>query len=115
MRRKRRKAELTKVKRNRHGFRGMPPPPRFSLGDLPDDAMLTDKEVAAVLRKCIITVQSWRKDPNHRLAWQTLPDGFVRYRVSTLRNYLADGQPRPPVGARVTDGRHDDRYLARGE
>ena len=36
--------------RDRHGFRGTPPPAKFSLAELPDDALLTEQETAAVGR-----------------------------------------------------------------
>jgi hypothetical protein len=96
----RRKAELStstnkpEQTRDRHGFRGVPPPPTFSLGALADDCLLTEFEVAAVLRVSTNSVEGWRRQPNHALAWEVLPGGFVRYRAGHIRRYLTMGSPR---------------------
>lgn len=37
-------------KRDRHGDRGVPPPPAFALADVPADSLLTEAEVAGLLR-----------------------------------------------------------------
>lgn len=80
--------------RDRHGFRGTPPPPPFSLAALPDDALLSEIDVAAILRMSSNTVASWRSQPAHPLRWFTLPNGFVRYQVSDIRAFLAMGRSR---------------------
>ena len=66
----RRKAELStstnkpEQTRDRHGFRGVPPPPTFSLTALADDCLLTEFEVAAVLRVSTNSMGGWRRQPN---------------------------------------------------
>jgi hypothetical protein len=82
-------------RRDRHGFRGVPPvPTNFSLASLADDALLTEVEVAAVLRVSTNTLGGWRQQPNHALQWLTLPNGFVRYEASAIRAFLALGRSR---------------------
>jgi hypothetical protein len=83
-----------KPDRDRHGFRGVPPPATFSLEDLPDEALLKELEVAAVLRNAPPTLQDWRQQPDHPLEWLSLPGGFVRYTAGAVRRYIAGGAPR---------------------
>jgi DNA-binding transcriptional regulator YdaS (Cro superfamily) len=78
--------------RERHGFRGVPPPSDFSLAALPDDALLTGYQVGALIQVSTNTIQSWRRQPDHPLEWEALPNGLVRYRAGTLRAYLALGR-----------------------
>jgi len=83
--------------RNRHGDRTVPPPPTFSLSDLPDDGLLTERDVAAIGRWAVITVNGWRYQRRpHGLKWITIPGGQIRYLVRDLRAYLASGAPRAP-------------------
>ena len=92
-------------KRDRHGFRGTPPPLTFSLAALPDDALLDELEVAAHLRISTNTVASWRQQPAHPLKWLALPNGFVRYMAGSLKQFLRSGKPRkrkPPPAPAVT-------------
>jgi DNA-binding transcriptional regulator YdaS (Cro superfamily) len=88
-------------RRERHGFRGTPPPADFSLADLADGALLTEFQVGALIQVSTNTIQSWRRQPDHPLAWATLPNGFVRYRAGALRNYLALGRRRRKPIARA--------------
>ena len=81
-------------KRDRHGFRGVPPPPLFDLDELADSTLLTELDVAAILRISSNTVGSWRQQRDHPLQWRALPNGFVRYRVADIRAFLASGKPR---------------------
>jgi hypothetical protein len=81
-------------RRDRHGFRGVPPPPLFSLADLADDAMVTKAEAAGWLRVAKSTVDGWREQPNHPLKWLELPGGFVRTTAGNIRKYIAAGAPR---------------------
>ena len=76
-------------KRDRHGFRGTPPPASFSLQALPDDAQLTEHEVAAVGRWSTNTVAAWRRQPDHPLRWELVAGRFVRYRAGDLKTYMA--------------------------
>jgi hypothetical protein len=80
----------------------VPPPATFSLATLPDDALLTTIEVAAVLRGSTNTLDVWRTDPDHPLQWISLPSGFVRYTAGALRAYLALGRRRVKKPALVT-------------
>jgi phage terminase Nu1 subunit (DNA packaging protein) len=63
---------------------------------LPDDALLTQREVAAVLRVAVSTVETWRRR-GHPLKWATVGGGLVRYRAGDLREFLASTtKPRQP-------------------
>jgi len=76
-------------KRDRHGFRGTPPPASFSLAELPDDAQLTEAEVAAIGRWSTNTVASWRRQPDHPLRWELVAGKYVRYRAGDLKTFIA--------------------------
>ena len=88
-------------KRDRHGFRGTPPPPLFDFDALPGGTLLNDHETAAVLRSSTNTLSAWRQSNSHRLKWITVAGGRVRYKVADIRAYLALPCPRkskqPPV------------------
>jgi hypothetical protein len=79
--------------RNHHGFRGVPPPANFSLAALPDDALLTEVEVAAIGRWSTNTVAFWRRDPDHPLKWMTIHGGRVRYQAGNVKAFIATGAP----------------------
>jgi hypothetical protein len=82
--------------RDRHGFRGTPPPAQFSLAELPDDSLLTEYEVAAVARLSTNTLATWRKRDDHPLKWVKIGGGRVRYRAGALKQFLATGyKPQP--------------------
>jgi len=81
--------------RDRHGYRGVPPPATFDIYALPDSAPLTMRDVAAHGRWAVATVEKWRQQPDHPLKWFTLPGGFVRTTVGDLKQFLASGKPRP--------------------
>ena len=85
-------------KRDRHGFRGVPPPVTFDFDALADGALLSETDVAAILRMSTNTVASWRQRPDHPLRFLVLPNGFVRYTAGHIREFLASGKPRPPRG-----------------
>ena len=84
----------TAHKRDRHGFRGVPPPPVFDFDALPDGALLNEYETAAVGRWSTNTLASWRLRKAHGLRWVVIAGGFIRYRVSAIRTFLADAAPR---------------------
>ena len=86
------------IKRDRHGHRGLPPPATFDFEALADCALLSEIEVAAILKISTNTVGSWRRQPDHPLKWLALPNGFVRYTAGHVREYLARGMPRRPRG-----------------
>src|SRR5262245_50336662 len=83
------KLPTTPQKRDRHGFRGTPPPASFSLAELPDDAQLTEGEVAAVGRWSTNTVANWRRQPDHPLEWERVAGKFIRYRAGKLKAFIA--------------------------
>ena len=86
-------------KRSHHAFRGTPPPATFSLAELPDDALLTEFEVAAVARLSTNTLAAWRlrgKRRDHRLPWIAITGGFIRYKAADVRQFLAAGEQRRP-------------------
>jgi hypothetical protein len=93
-------------KRDRHGFRGTPPPASFSLADLPDDALLTEYEVAAVGRWSTNTLAAWRRQPGHPLEWELLAGKYVRCRAGNLKRYMAGDsrkKPKPPAPPKHPD------------
>jgi hypothetical protein len=91
----RRKAEpRPEQKRDRHGFRGTPPPPSFDFDALSPGTLLTELETAAVGRWSTNTLTAWRLQPSHPLQWTTIAGGLIRYRVAAIRAFLASGTPR---------------------
>jgi hypothetical protein len=88
--------EHDQPKRDRHGFRGVPPPAAFSLAALPDDALLTELETAAVTRLSTNTLTQWRRRSNRQLPWIVIAGGRVRYLAGAVRQFLASGEPRRP-------------------
>jgi len=80
-------------KRSHHKFRGTPPPPTFDFDALPDGALLNEYETAAVGRWSTNTLAAWRLR-GHGLRWVVIAGGFIRYRVSAIRAFLADAAPR---------------------
>src|SRR5262245_12214924 len=81
-------------RRDRHGFRGTPPPATFDLSALPNDGCLTELEVAACGRFSTNTLATWRRRANHPLRWFTVGNGFIRYRVRDVKAFLATGAAR---------------------
>jgi len=84
--------------RERHGFRGTPPPADFSLADLRDDSLLTEYEVAAFTRLSTNTLAAWRKRKRDQpIEWTTIGGGrCIRYSVAAVKQFLASGRrPRP--------------------
>jgi len=80
--------------RDRHGDRGLPAPAEFDFDALPDGALLTEREVASLLRVARITLASWRQQSDHPLRWLALPNGYVRYKALHLRQFLGLGRRR---------------------
>jgi len=76
-------------RRDKHGFRGTPPPPLFDFDALADGTLLNDRETAAVLRSSTNTLSTWRQSSSHPLKWITVAGGRVRYRVADIRAFLA--------------------------
>jgi hypothetical protein len=83
-------------RRGRHGDRSVPPPLAFDIYELPDSTLLTSRDVAAVGRWAVSTVETWRQRPGHPLQWLDLPGGFKRTTVGYLKAFLASGAPRRP-------------------
>ena len=84
----------TAHKRDRHGFRGVPPPPVFDFDALPDGALLNEYETAAVGRWSTNPLAAWRLRKAHGLRSVVIGGGRVRYRVGDVRVFLADAAPR---------------------
>jgi hypothetical protein len=108
-----RRTVITANKRDRHGFRGVPPPPAFDFDALPDGALLNEYETAAVGRWSTNTLAAWRSRESHGLRWVVIAGGFIRYRVAHIRAYLADATPRkrkpkPPPPDATTPRRRAD-------
>ena len=84
---------------DRHGFRGVPPPLGFDLSDLTDDTLLTELEVAALLRISTNTLALWRRPKkgrpqDHPLQWEVIGGRLVRYRAAAVRAFAATGKLR---------------------
>ena len=104
-------------KRDRHGFRGVPPPATFDIYTLPDTAPLTDFEVASVLRVSTNTTASWRRRGLH-LKWFTLPGGLVRSTAGAVKAFLkmsetrSRASDRPPAATKPKPARRSPRRRA---
>jgi hypothetical protein len=72
-------------------FRGTPPPSTIDLATLPDTTMLTEHEVAAILRRSKAVLEYWRKVKAHPLKWQRVA-GRILYEVSSVRELLKGGE-----------------------
>jgi hypothetical protein len=66
----------------------------FDFDALPDGALLNEYETAAVGRWSTNTLAAWRLRAGHGLRWVVIAGGFIRYRVSAIRAFLADAAPR---------------------
>lgn len=89
----------TTTKRDRHGFRGTPALPRFSLAEVPDDALLRIKDIAAFLQLAISTVSEWPQQDDSKIDWVKLPNGAVRGTAGSLRRLIAASARRQKKGA----------------
>ena len=76
-------------------FRGVPPPPNFSLSALADDVVLTEIETAAVKRKSIIATQKKRLNGSDGLTWVYV-DGRPRCVAGSLKKKMAGSSMRLP-------------------
>jgi hypothetical protein len=74
-------------KRRRKKQRGVPPPPTFSLSELPDDGLLTQKEVAAWTRQSVTWAEKLRYEGRDRLEWVYF-NGKPRCTVKSLKQVL---------------------------
>ncbi len=76
--------------------RSVPLPPPFDPTTLPDNALLTAKELAGWLRLSLSTLESWRlRHPDRGPPWVVVA-GQPRYRVGDVRKWLLTD--RPPTG-----------------
>jgi hypothetical protein len=73
--------------------RAMPPPFPLDIDALPDSAILSAKEIAAIIRRTVGALEQWRRNPDHPLKWERV-DGRPLYRVGWLRSYLARPERR---------------------
>jgi hypothetical protein len=72
-------------------FRGTPPPSTIDLSTLPDKTLLSEHEVAAILRRSKAVLEYWRKVKAHPLKWQRVA-GRILYEVSSVRELLKGGE-----------------------
>jgi hypothetical protein len=94
----------------RRGFRGVPPPLPYTLDALPDDALLTGYEAAALSRFSTITLDSWRQIPGHALKWEYAAGRYIRYRAGNLKAFLALPRAAKPERLDLIDRlEHPDR------
>lgn len=71
----------------------MPPPPPFDFSVLPDNALLTTKELAGWLRFSISTLEDWRLHHPDRGPQWILVAGQPRYRMGDVRKWLLTDRP----------------------
>lgn len=72
--------------------RSVPLPPPFDPGTLPDNALLTAKELAGWLRLSVSTLETWRlRCPDRGPPW-VLVAGLPRYRMGDVRRWLLAGK-----------------------
>ena len=95
-------------RRERHGFRGTPPPADFDLAELADDQLLTEYDVAALTRMSTNTLAAWRKrERDHPLPYFMIRSGRagsrVRYRAGDVRQFIASGYRPQPGRPRTKD------------
>jgi hypothetical protein len=96
------KSPNTSIKRDRRGFRGLPPPlENFSLSKLSSDTLLTPYETAAILRVSTNTLESWRRVSGHPLRWSSIANGRIRYTAGDVRAFLAG------EGRKLRAGQHE--------
>src|SRR5262245_89289 len=68
--------------------RSVPPPPRFDITALPEDAILTSRELAGWLRLSQSTLEDWRiRHPDRGPPWVVVA-GRPRYRIGDVRRWL---------------------------
>jgi hypothetical protein len=93
--------------------RSVPPPVNFDINALPDSALLSAREVAAILRAAVGTVDGWRTKPGHPLRFTWL-QGHVRYSVKDLRAFIAlrGNKPRGPGRPRRNPSNNDQELIA---
>jgi len=73
--------------------RSVPLPPLFDPTTLPDNALLTAKELAGWLRLSLSTFESWRlRHPDRGPPW-ILVAGQPRYRMGDVRKWLLSDRP----------------------
>jgi hypothetical protein len=73
--------------------RSVPPPPNFDPTGLPDDFLLTPKELAGWLRLSVSTLEDWRCKHPHRGPTWVLVAGLPRYRIGDVRKWLFSDTP----------------------
>ncbi|MCG2644290.1 MULTISPECIES: helix-turn-helix transcriptional regulator [Bradyrhizobium] len=80
------------VKLTRARDRSVPPPPEFDPSRLPDDCLLTTKELAGWLRLSLSTLEDWRLRHPERGPASVQVAGMPRYRVGDVRAWLVADQ-----------------------
>jgi hypothetical protein len=85
--------------------RSVPAPPSFDPSSLPDDFLLTAKELAGWLRLSLSTLEDWRcKHPNRGPRWVQVA-GMPRYRLGDVRAWLMADRPNSSRQASVSIGK----------
>src|SRR3954470_22464799 len=83
---------LPRPTRRRARFRGVAPPPSFSLKDIPPDAVLSTRETSALTRLSIAQLDTLRHtQPDHPLRWFRVNARTIRYTSESVRAFLAGG------------------------
>jgi len=79
--------------------RSVPPPPPFDPSTLPDNALLTAKELAGWLRLSLATLEDWRLRHPDRGPPTVSVARLPRYRIADVRKWLLGDRPASPPGS----------------
>jgi hypothetical protein len=94
--RSRRPLQSISRKKPRARFRGTPPPLTFDIDALPGSTLLTEAELAAILRRSKSCLENWRNYPDHPLRWRRVA-GRILYELGSAREFLkGDPDKRKP-------------------
>jgi hypothetical protein len=78
-----------KVRKRANGQRVPPPETPIAVGQIPGDPLLTTRQAAAILSDSPETLKKWRQRPGKGPEFIKYPSGAIRYRLSTIMQFLA--------------------------
>jgi hypothetical protein len=92
--------DLSKLvrKKPRKRFRSVPPPFPFDIDTLPNSTRVTSIEAAAIIRRPVTALETWRRIPNHPLRWRRV-GGRILYDLGSIREFLKGDANKQKVGA----------------
>jgi hypothetical protein len=66
-----------KIVRKSKRFRGVPPPPKFDIDELPDNVKLSIADIAAIFRRSISAVNHWQTHQMKPFDWHLITGRWV--------------------------------------